>query len=158
MGYTTEFEGSFKINQPVDDETAILLKGLANTRRVKRNIKGYGIDGEFYIGGEDVYYGEERNRDLSIVDYNTPPRTQPGLWCQWKLQDDNQTIMWDGAEKFYNYVEWIEYIIKSILEPRGYIVNGEVKWYGEDRDDNGKIIIENNVVSTKEGNIVYRKK
>jgi len=158
MGYTTEFEGSFKIDQPVDNETAILLKGLANTRRMKRNIKGYGIDGEFYIEGEDVLYGEGKNKYLTIVDYNTPPSTQPGLWCQWELQDDNQTIMWDGAEKFYNYVEWIEYIIKSILEPRGYIVNGEVKWFGEDRHDNGKIIIKNNIVNKKEGKITYHKK
>lgn len=153
MGYTTEFEGCFKIDRPVDNETAILLKGIANTRRMKRNIEGYGIEGEFYIDGKG-FFGQDSTDD--VIDSNLPPKTQPGLWCQWELQDDNQTIAWNNGEKFYYYVEWIEYLIESILKPRGYIVSGKVKWFGEDRDDNGIIIINNNDVSTKKGKITYK--
>ena len=152
MGYTTDFFGEFKIDKPVDRKTAKLLKGLENTRRMKRNIEGYGVDGEFYIDGEGMM-GQGRSSD--IVDYNTPPRTQPGLWCKWLLQDDNQTIKWDGHEKFYYYTEWMRYLIDKILSPRGYIVNGRVEWQGEDRHDIGVIIIENNHVKTQKGKIKF---
>ena len=152
MGYSTDFFGSFEIDRPVDKETAKLLKGLATTRRMKRNIEGYGIEGEFYVNGSgDFGQGREDN----IVDYNEPPSTQPGLWCQWILLDDNQTIEWDGGEKFYYYIEWVEYIINSILKPRNYILNGEVEWHGEEYDDIGKIIVKDNNVQVLNGYITF---
>lgn len=157
MGYTTEFEGSVKIDRPVDEETAKLLRGIASTRRMKRSglPEEFGVDGEFYWE-DDGDFGQSRNPKMGeIVDYNWPPRTQPGLWCQWELQDDNQTIMWDGGEKFYYYTEWMEYLISRILEPRGYVVNGEITWAGEESGDVGKIKVVNNNVKEIEGRIVY---
>ena len=150
MGYSTDFEGEFKIDKPVDKDTAKLLKGLAKTRRMKRNVQGYGVEGEFYVKGKG-FMGQDN--DSTVIDSNDPPRTQPSLWCQWLLQDDNQTIKWDGGEKFYEYVDWIEYLINSVLVPKGYIVNGEVKWKGEKSTDVGKIIIKDNSVETKKGKV-----
>jgi hypothetical protein len=154
MGYSTDFEGKFTIDKPVDDETYKLLRGLATTRRMKRRVDSkYGVDGEFYV--EDLEdFGQKHTPD--IIDYNTPPSTQPGLWCQWLIQKDKQTIEWDGGEKFYNYVEWIKYIINRILKPRGYIVNGRVEWYGEDRNDGGVIVVNNNAVSVRQAVVVYK--
>jgi hypothetical protein len=160
MGYTTDFEGKFTINKPVDDDTYNLLKGIATTRRMKRSglSEKYGIDGEFYFEKED--FGNcgqsDKPKQGRIVDYNNPPRTQPGLWCQWLIQEDRKTIEWDEGEKFYDYVEWIEYLIVTILSPRGYKVNGEVTWQGEDGYDMGKIIIKDNKVTTKQGKVSYR--
>jgi len=145
MGYTTYFDGHFTIDKPVDFETAILLRGLANTRRVARDIEGYGVEGEFYVGGDWV----------GVINSNTPPKSQPGLYCQWILLADNQTIEWDENEKFYDYVEWITYIIEKILKPRGYVVYGEVYWDGEFSDDKGVIIIQDNIITIKHGTIVY---
>ena len=148
MGYTTDFEGEFKVDKPVDEDTYKLLRGLQETRRIKRSDlpEQYGIDGEFYY---------EEDNDISnkgkIVNYNTPPNTQPGLWMQWEIQEDKQTIEWDGNEKFYDYIEWIKYIIDRILAPRGYVLNGEVEWQGEDREDIGTIQVENNKVKVIEG-------
>lgn len=143
MGYTTKFKGKFKIDKPLDDETFELLKLIAETRRMKRSglPEKYGVDGEFY--------GESDNNEGSqgkIVDYNTPPSTQPGLWCQWLIQEDRQTIEWDRGEKFYKYVEWLEYLIDRILKPRNYIVNGVVKYKGEYSDDSGSIEVKDNEV------------
>jgi len=70
----------------------------------------------------------------------------PGHYCQWIPTDDGMTIEWDGGEKFYYYVEWLEYLIKNILKPKDYIVNGTVKFQGEEDNDFGNIIVENNVV------------
>jgi len=152
MGYTTEFEGSFKTDKPVDEKTYNLLKGLQETRRMKRAglSEEYGIDGEFYFE-DDGDYGQSRTPEQgTIVDYNSPPSTQPALWLQWEIQEDRQTIKWDEGEKFYKYIAWIRYIIEKILAPKGYKLNGEVTWQGEDRTDRGKIIITDNHIYVDE--------
>ena len=170
MGYTTSFNGQFVIDKPVDDETYNLLHGLASTRRMKRDIrqlgrrvyvgkvkrvtkeiaeqwkKEFGEEGEFWVG-DSQDSGQGHTQD--IVDYNTPPKTQPGLLCSWGIQEDRQTIEWDGSEKFYKYVEWIKYLVEKVLAPRGYKLNGVVTWQGKDDEDAGQIEIANNVVSEK---------
>lgn len=65
-------------------------------------------------------------------------------------------IAWNGHEKFYDYVEWLEYLVENFLKPWGYKLNGTVTWQGEDSGDFGKIIVKENVVSTKRGRKVYR--
>lgn len=155
MGYTTDFSGEFRLDRPLDDETHALLVGLSTTRRMKR--KGldtkFGVDGEFYFNPESTELGQER--EDSIVDFNRPPSTQPGLWCQWTPTEDKQGLVWDEGEKFYDYVEWMEYLIEKILKPRGYVVNGQVTWQGEDSDDKGMIDIRANVVHRREAIITY---
>ena len=146
MGYTTDFRGSFQINKKLDIETHTFLNKLNETRRMKRKVDPkYGVEGEFFVEGKGL---AGQDRDESIVDYNTPPRTQPGLWCQWRPGENGKYIEWDEGEKFYKYIEWIEYIINKILGPRGYRLNGTVAWRGEDFDDNGRITITDNNVTT----------
>ena len=153
MGYSTDFSGEFEINRPVDYETGKLLNGLNQTRRMARDVDDkYGTEGEFYVEGKG-YMGQDR--DDTIIDYNRPPKTQPSLWCQWELTEDGKYIRWDGGEKFNEYIEWIEYIIEKILDPKGYILNGEVEWFGENYDDRGLIIVKDNVVSVKHARIIY---
>lgn len=141
MGYTTEFEGRLKFNKQLSLDDMNFLNKLAGTRRMVRdvNIK-YGIGGEFYVEDDNV----------GVVDYNRPPATQPSLWLQWVPSEDGWFLEWDGGEKFYNYVEWLEYLIERVLSPRGYVLNGEIKWFGEDRDDTGVITVTENVVTTRE--------
>lgn len=147
MGYSTDFEGSFFLDRKLDQETFELINGLATTRRMKRKglSKKFGVDGEFFYDKTSKDSGQEHTPD--IVDYNRPPSTQPSLWLQWHVEDDMQTISWDGGEKFYCYVEWIQYLIEKILNPKGYVLNGTVKWLGEDPADSGKIRIKNNIVN-----------
>jgi len=81
----------------------------------------------------------------------------PGTWCQWELKN-RSTIEWDQNEKFYSYVEWLDYIINKILIPRGYVLNGDVTWYGEDNGDTGNILVQDNKISVGEvprGEYVY---
>ena len=154
MGYSTDFEGKFKLNKALDDDTYNFLVALSETRRMKRDSEklksmgftgDYGIDGEFFVYGGGAC-GQEY--DESIIEYNKPPRTQPGLWCQWTPTEDRMYIEWDGGEKFYCYTQWLEYIIDNILEPQGYCLNGEVHFQGEDIFDSGYINVEENTVTT----------
>jgi len=143
MGYTTDFVGAFELNQKLDEVTHTFLKGLGTTRRMARNLKGFGVEGEFFCPIDDDY-GQKRTPD--VIDYNRPPKTQPDLWCQWIPTEDGMSIIWNSGEKFYNYEKWIRYIIGTTLAPRGYVLNGSVKWFGEERSDVGVITIADNVV------------
>lgn len=79
----------------------------------------------------------------------------PGFWCQWVPTDDGMGLEWDGNEKFYNYVEWLEHLIKKFFIPWGIKLNGEIEWEGEESGDLGKIIVTDNIVEVKEGRVVY---
>jgi hypothetical protein len=103
-----------------------------------------GPEGAYYCGTGD--FGQDS--DASVLNSNGAPQGQPGLWCQWVPSENRKEIEWNGGEKFYEYVEWIKYIIENFLKPWGRTLNGTVNWVGEDSDDRGKITIVNNIVST----------
>lgn len=148
MGYTTDFSGSFELNKQLGPKMKEFLTKFNETRRMKRNVSDkYGVEGEFFVGGTGSF-GQDSTED--IVDYNEPPSTQPGLWCQWTPTQDGMGIEWDGGEKFYNYTEWLVYLITKILEPNGYVLNGVVQWQGEGVGDVGEIFVEDNKVFIQE--------
>lgn len=151
MGYQTDFFGQFDFNKPLDDSTYKFLVGLASTRRMKRDNeklkekynRDFGTDGEYFC---EVTENFGQVHDDTVVEYNQPPRTQPSLWLQWIPTEDRLHLEWDGNEKFYEYIEWLEYLIKNIIAPRGYILNGEVEWEGEERGDTGRIEVVDNII------------
>jgi len=96
------------------------------------------------------------NKPLSIEDHEfltkfSENAHEYGCWCNWVPNEFGTAIVWDGNERFYDYIKWINYLIKSILEPRGYSLTGYVKWHGDEPDDFGIISIENNVVRIGQG-------
>lgn len=165
MGYTTYFSGSFEFDKPVTDELKNYINKFSDTRRMMRDndmIKALypnwkelcfngelGRNGEYFVGGTG-FAGQDE--DLSIINYNMSD-PQPGLWCQWVIEGDR--LVWDGGEKFYDYVKWLEYLIKHFFTPSGYVLNGAVFYDGEDPDDFGKIIVTNNIVRVVYGKRVY---
>jgi hypothetical protein len=167
MGYTTNFIGAFKLDKPLTLAHARYLQAFAGSRRMERDpevAKGYsdpireavglpvGPGGAYFVGGNG-FGGQDE--DDSIVEYNRPPSGQFSLWCQWVPNELGTEIEWDGNEKFYNYIDWIKYLIEHFLAPWGYVVNGQVEWVGEDRSDTGKIVVRDNKVTTAKGRIVY---
>ena len=148
MGYTTNFKGRFELNKELSQKMADFLKLFSETRRMKRDTDDiFGINGEFYVFGGGSF---GQNSEPNIIDYNRPPSTQPGLWCQWTPTSDNMSIEWDGGEKFYYYNEWLVYLIHKILAPNGYVLNGVVEWNGEEVGDVGEIFVEDNKVFISE--------
>ncbi len=148
MGYDTNFEGRFDLDKPLDTKTYNLLVGLNQSRRMKRKVGDeFGVEGEFYTTGKGFRGSDDEE---NIIDSNQPPRTQPSLWLKWIPTKDRLHIEWDKAEKFYGYIEWIEYIVEKILIPKGYVLNGKVSWQGQDPNDKGVVIVKNNEVEIKE--------
>jgi hypothetical protein len=143
MGYTTDFEGFITSVKPLPKKIEELFNGICSTRRIARDIKNYGIEGEFYI----------RNDKLGVIDKNKPPRTQPGLWCHWIYDPSNYRIRWNDSEKFYNYVEWLEYLLNIINIFTECQFSGVILWCGEDKGDCGAIIVKDNQIEIKKFNI-----
>lgn len=167
MGYTTTFSGEFNLDKPLTLAQVNYLKAFASTRRMKRDALEagkmadpvreaaglpIGIQGGYFVGSSENF---GQSHTPNILDYNAPPKGQPGLWCQWVPTDGGRTIEWDGGEKFYDYVEWLEYLIKNFLKPWGYKLSGEVTWQGEEPSDIGKIVVKNNKVTIKKAKIVF---
>ena len=161
MGYSTDFSGSFSVEPPIDDALADYLERFASSRRMARDPEAvkradpdwadHCFHGE--LGPQAAYYvspGSELDpwsgsKEDSVLDHNRPPEGQPGLWCQWVPNADGG-LEWDQGEKFYNYVEWLSYLIDNFIAPTGRTVSGEVRWRGEEFDDIGTIRGEDNVV------------
>jgi hypothetical protein len=97
MGYTTEFEGSFRLSRELNDEEARWL--------------------------DDLMHGE-----LPGI---------RGYSCDWELNDDLRSITWNGMEKFYDYVEWMQHIVDSLKSEFDVDVTGTVYYWGESHDDHG---------------------
>lgn len=141
----------------------------------------YGIEGEYFAkeNDNDDFLGD---KDASVIDYNEVPGhipyglenfmegwdlnqeriqkglCQPGLWCGWEFVEEDGLLFlqWDGGEKFYNYVEWLIYLISRFFEPWGIKLKGKIQWQGEDPADRGIIIVADNVVVTKIGRTIYK--
>jgi len=159
MGYTTEFKGQIEIDPPLSAERMSYINKFSETRRMKRNAQmlqnkfggnfgfnnQYGLEGEFFVGGSG--FGGQDN-DETVVDHNTPPQTQPGLWCQWIITEDGKYIEWDECEKFYDSPEWMKYIIDKFIAD-AHTCNGIIHAFGEDRDDVWDLIVTDNIVTTR---------
>lgn len=161
MGYTTEFHGTFTLSQPLTEAQAAYLRAFSGTRRMKRNARllegvadparvavglPLGADGGYFVGGGG-FAGQDH--DASVVDHNMPPAGQPGLWCQWVPTEGGDGIEWDGGEKFYDYVEWLEYLVEHFLKPWGIEIRGRVRWQGEEDEDRGVIVADGRDVTTR---------
>ncbi len=174
MGYTTDFNGHFKLSRSLTKEEKNYINEFSNTRRMKRNTKellkkykgkygfngSYGNDGEYFIGGDEK---------IGIINFNIPPgqttyeksnfntiwdenlekieqgKCQPGLWCQWIITDDDK-LEWNGSEKFYNYVEWLNYMINHFFNVWNVQLNGEILYDGESDGDEGNILAVNSII------------
>ena len=123
MGYTTDFEGVFEVSPAMSDDLYNRLYDLQNTRNCA---------GSLETGG-----------------YNTVDRSggkPDSLWCDWTPTADRCGIEWNGTENFYEYVEWLQYIINAHLVPNGHTLSGVVRFRGEDENDVGVLTVENDVV------------
>ena len=162
MGYTTAFWGEWTIVPPLTEPHRLYLAQFAESRRMARDPAKLepdplreaaglppGVEGEYFVGEKGKYdqdYGPNRPGDSSykgsVINGNSPASTQPGLWCQWRPSEDGSVLEWDEGEKFYNYVEWLKYLVTNFLTPWGYSLCGVVSWEGEESDDFGQIKIE----------------
>lgn len=161
MGYTIEFEGQIIVDPPLNPEEIAFLKKFNTTRRMKCTQGPYYVD----RGG---LMGQAEGSD--VLAYDDPPEGQPGLWCKWTPADDGTAIEWDEGEKFYDSVEWMQYLIDHFIghtpiakatEPerfaflQGHDCNGRIDASGEERGDLWRLLVQDNKVTRQKGTVYY---
>lgn len=82
----------------------------------------------------------------------------PSFYCQWVPSYDGKQIVWDERENFYYYDQWIQVLLEKFLIPWGYVVNGAIKWDGEETEDMGQIIIKDNKITIYDVVIKFEKR
>ncbi len=119
MGYTTDFYGEFLLDKNLTDKQTKTINDISQ---------------------------ERHDSDFSYYDKRRP---YPSIWCQWIIEqtrDGNDILVWDEGEKFYMYTEWLVYLIENYFNKWNIKLNGEMEWQGEEREDVGKIVIEDNKI------------
>lgn len=131
MAISTVQVGNFKINGEVTPELVSYINNFSASRRMKRsnkkikklypNWKNCCLNGELGTDGEYFVCPEERKKDSSILDCNISPATQPSLWCDWKIVEENGNyyIRWNGYEGFAYPVPWLGYLRDNFFIPSG---------------------------------------
>ena len=83
------------------------------------------FEGEFII---TPYPTEEFVETINLFSSKRHDEEQyPGIWCQWII-NSNGRLLWSGGEKFYFYIEWLQYLIDEYFKPQGYELNGKINY------------------------------
>jgi hypothetical protein len=156
MGYTTDFCGEITVTPGLPKNYIERLNDISNKRN---NNYGDGVQGSF----DDVYHGKTGGG------CDRPDRTSvPGVWNQWELENPERPylrrgarpaytyIRWNEGEKFYQYAEWLQYLIALIkLDHPKSTFDGTIQWAGEESDDIGQLSVVNGQVMLAYGTVVY---
>jgi len=77
----------------------------------------------------------------------------PGIWCDYTCTTTE--IKWNGSEKSYDMVQWMEFLIMEFFRPFGRKLDGQMEAQGEDFNDRWLLVVTDNIVSVKRGKTVY---
>lgn len=109
MGYTTKFVGEFQANKPISITLIGLLEKLASEELTASDI-------------EELCWP-----------------TVPDHYFQWEVTKDRKGVQWNGGEKFYDYVEWLQWLIDVLKKKQhgNIMLSGQIEYRGEDSRDWG---------------------
>jgi hypothetical protein len=89
-----------------------------------------------------------------LLEFNEDPDTiegtHPDSYMQWVPTETLDGIVWDGVEKFYNYTEWMQWLVQW-LKACDIDAGGELLWSGEDAGDVGVITVAGGLVTADSG-------
>jgi hypothetical protein len=152
MGTTTTFEGTFTLDKPLTEaqrEYLVAFSEIAHYAHGRLDLEDLIEDHlreavELPAGPGGAYVvSEEGDSRLGH-----PPGV-PGAYCQWTPTEDGSGLEWDGGEKFYDWAEWLTYLVDNFLKPWGLVLNGRVAYQGEKAGDAGYLVCTNNMVEVK---------
>lgn len=98
---------------------------------------------------------DEKNEIDRIHDDRHQNEGTPSTYCQWVADKQGYYLQWDGGEKFYEYTEWLEWLIENKFNKWNIVLNGRAKWNGEEHDDIGILVVKDNVVTANKAIVTY---
>lgn len=81
-----------------------------------------------------------------IEDTEHPTRS----YLQWVPSETLDALVWDEGEKFYDYEQWLQWILRWLAD-RGVRASGQLDWRGEDGSDIGRITVADSAVTVEKG-------
>ena len=96
----------------------------------------------------------EYNALVNFADERHEGKDYPSYYCQWIPTEDGTALEWDGGEKFYYPVQWMEYLIEHFLKDN-HTLNGVIDAQGEEADDRWRLIVKDNVVTEQVPRLVW---
>lgn len=68
---------------------------------------------------------------------------------QWTPNKDGTAMVWNDGEKFYDYAEWLQWLIDYYFKPRNIELRGRINYQGEEIGDVGYLeVLEDQHVRT----------
>ena len=88
-----------------------------------------------------------------ILEANDDPDSiqgeHPRSYMQWVPTQSLDHIVYDGNEKFYEYVDWMKWLV-NYLKGIGITADGEIDWSGDQAGDTGTIVVANSEVTVRD--------
>jgi hypothetical protein len=88
----------------------------------------------------------EETREFFAAIASSPESDLPYHGGLLEISEDREFIVPEQDESRHGFRLWLKLVIEHYLAPRGYVLDGEVTWEGEDRDDSGTIFVKGNQV------------
>lgn len=98
---------------------------------------------------------DEERRDYGIMVDMLSRHAATGLagspsgYLQWRISSDGCGVEWDQEEKFYDYINWLSWIVMMWFSPRGIALSGTVWYRGESADNIGRITVSHHGITTE---------
>jgi hypothetical protein len=129
MGYDVYYNGEVSVTPPLTEGDAAVLRAATNLERT------------------------DETRALFAAIAASPEPDLPYHAGLLEVSEDREFILPEQDESRHGFRMWLRLLIEHYLAPRGYVLEGEVTWEGEDRDDCGTIFIKDNQVEAVDDQI-----
>jgi hypothetical protein len=124
MGYDVYYNGEVEVAPPLSEDDAVIMRAFVNREQTDET---RAIFAAIAAGAEPDLPGHEGLLEVS---------------------EERSCILPEEGESRHGVRMWLRLLLEHFLVPRGYVLNGEVRWEGQDPDDRGCIVIKDNQLET----------
>lgn len=122
MGYDVYYNGEVDVAPPLTENDAVIMRAFVNREQT-----------------------EETRAIFAAIAVSAEPDL-PGHEGLLEVSEDRSCILPEEGESRHGVRMWLRLLLAHFLVPRGYVLNGEVRWEGQDPDDRGCIFIKDNQI------------
>ncbi len=110
------------------------------------------FNGKFTLGTEAPQDVVDHVNQIENGQFETTG--SPDSHSGWFMPDASTLMMRDGG-KYYDYTDWLRWLVDIIFKPFELTMVGEIEWDGEEPGDIGKIRIDGYDVTVLQGRVTY---
>jgi len=122
MSYDVYYNGEVAVTPALTESDAAVVRAAANLERTRET------------------------RAFFAAVASSPEPDLPYHGGLLEISEHKEFFLPEQDESRHGLRLWLKLLIEHYLAPRGYLLNGEVTWEGEDRDDSGTIFVKDNQV------------